>query len=774
MDTFVVRIRASSHNDPGLRGVVDEVASGLRSAFHNSEELLMILMGTATPDARGDADSARLQAGREHTDGGKRADFSSTTAARWGLFGASPAPSTAAPRITSATTGRRLRTCFTAIAAVLAMFAGAGAATASAASTVAVWPAATALALPSDADTAPSGHDAGLLSVDCTSPGNCVGVGYYWDANGADDSQAMASTETGGVWAQPTKVALPSNKNVSSGGQAAELNSVSCTSPGNCVAGGTYTDTHGSADYQAMVVAESNGVWGTATEVVLPSGANTSSGGQQASMYSVACTTAANCVAVGNYTDGTESFQAMVATETSGTWTQAVKVELPTGADTGAADQNASLVGLSCPSAGNCVAVGQYADGSALNQLMAVNETSGVWAQAKELGLPADANPAFPNPILNSVTCTGAGDCVAVGRYVPTISGGSPDEPMVATETAGVWAQPIRITLPTGAGSTVNQQAALDSVSCTSAGTCVAGGSFVGAGGNGDFEAMTVNETGGVWQQASELGLPPIAAPTPGVQDGEIHGVMCLSLGNCVAVGHYSDAGSNGEAMAVTSVPSLTLSTTSLAAAATGTAYSAGLASAGGAGATTWSLSSGTLPAGLTLNASTGLISGTPTALGTSTFTITASDPGPPAQQASSAFSIVVGGPSIAVVKNHGSELTVVVSCDAAALLGCTGALTLTTLEHLSGHKLTAVSARKKPKKPKKTTRTVTLAGKGFAVAGGAQATLTIALNKAGKQLLAKRHKFPANLAVASTGVGQALATTTVTFKQAKATHKHH
>jgi hypothetical protein len=45
MDTFVVRIRRSNPSDPGLRGVVDEVASGLRSTFRSSDELIVVLTG---------------------------------------------------------------------------------------------------------------------------------------------------------------------------------------------------------------------------------------------------------------------------------------------------------------------------------------------------------------------------------------------------------------------------------------------------------------------------------------------------------------------------------------------------------------------------------------------------------------------------------------------------------------------------------------------------------------------------------------------------------
>jgi hypothetical protein len=51
MDTFVVRVRTSHEGDPGFRGVVDEVTSGLRLAFHNPEELLMILTGRRSEGA---------------------------------------------------------------------------------------------------------------------------------------------------------------------------------------------------------------------------------------------------------------------------------------------------------------------------------------------------------------------------------------------------------------------------------------------------------------------------------------------------------------------------------------------------------------------------------------------------------------------------------------------------------------------------------------------------------------------------------------------------
>jgi uncharacterized repeat protein (TIGR01451 family) len=57
-----------------------------------------------------------------------------------------------------------------------------------------------------------------------------------------------------------------------------------------------------------------------------------------------------------------------------------------------------------------------------------------------------------------------------------------------------------------------------------------------------------------------------------------------------------------------------------------GVAYNSSLAASGGAGGYVFSIASGALPAGLTLNPSTGAISGTPTAAGISFFTSHAHD----------------------------------------------------------------------------------------------------------------------------------------------------
>ncbi|MBQ9581879.1 MAG: putative Ig domain-containing protein, partial [Synergistaceae bacterium] len=87
-------------------------------------------------------------------------------------------------------------------------------------------------------------------------------------------------------------------------------------------------------------------------------------------------------------------------------------------------------------------------------------------------------------------------------------------------------------------------------------------------------------------------------------------------------------AGYSNKAFSVTikeAVVKPVITTSSLAGGKVGTRYSASLA-ASGTKPLTWSIASGSLPTGLSLNRSTGAISGTPTKAGTFTFTVRAAN----------------------------------------------------------------------------------------------------------------------------------------------------
>jgi hypothetical protein len=241
---------------------------------------------------------------------------------------------------------------------------------------VPVWAQASEITSPSGATVVAGAQDAGLSGVACTSPGNCVAVGSYADANGSGIDQLMAVNESDGSWGVAQKLTLPNDASTTFP-QSAALYSVACTSLGNCVAVGQYQDTNGTADFLALYVTETDGVWGTAQTVSLPAGWDTTANGQDASLYGVTCTSAGNCVAVGTYlgTNGISDREAMVVTETNGAWAAATELALPT-----AGQQPAFLTALRARAS-------ETAPPSATTTTLSAFQ--GRWSRPKRVGLGA-------------------------------------------------------------------------------------------------------------------------------------------------------------------------------------------------------------------------------------------------------------------------------------------------------------------------------------------------------------------------------------------------
>jgi hypothetical protein len=136
-----------------------------------------------------------------------------------------------------------------------------------------------------------------------------------------------------------------------------------------------------------------------------------------------------------------------------------------------------------------------------------------------------------------------------------------------------------------------------------------------------------------------------------------------------------------GESLTVAAA--LTVTTTSLPGGTADQAYSATLASAGGTGPYTWSVSSGSLPAGLSLDSSTGAITGTPSGSGTAAFTATVTDGGNPPVSASVSLTITVTALPLAITTS--TLQTAVVGTDYDQSLAASGGVTPYTWSVSSG-----------------------------------------------------------------------------------------
>jgi YVTN family beta-propeller protein len=108
-----------------------------------------------------------------------------------------------------------------------------------------------------------------------------------------------------------------------------------------------------------------------------------------------------------------------------------------------------------------------------------------------------------------------------------------------------------------------------------------------------------------------------------------------------------SSASATGAADRFTYIPTLTLSSAPLPAATAETAYSQTLTASGGTTPYTYAVSAGALPAGMSLNPTTGVLSGTPTAAGSFNFTVTVTDSS--ASRVVAAYLLAVSSPTITV-----------------------------------------------------------------------------------------------------------------------------
>jgi hypothetical protein len=364
-----------------------------------------------------------------------------------------------------------------------------------------------------------TGGSAIISQVSCASPGNCVAGGSYATKT---TSAAMLAVQSKGKWAKAFKAPVSVPKNGYS-----DIAAVSCPSAGNCAAAGTVGTDLGST--QSFVLSERNGKWSAAKEIPGSAKLNTGNGG---GVTSLSCVSAGNCVAAGYYADSSHGDHIYTATERNGTWQKAEQVPGLAALHIGG---YIIAVTLSCASSGNCALGGQYDVKDGATEAMIATEKNGTWGDIEEVPGTGALN-AEGTASTNYVSCPSAGKCVAVGSYQDK---NNHAELFVISESNGHWGTAAQ--MPGIAGLNADGRADIGGLSCPSAGNCVTGGQYTDK--NNHAQAYVESEKNGHWGNAEEVpGTASLNSSSAGVE-----AVSCSSAGNCGIAGDYGH-GNAGQA----------------------------------------------------------------------------------------------------------------------------------------------------------------------------------------------------------------------------------
>jgi hypothetical protein len=348
------------------------------------------------------------------------------------------------------------------------------------------------------------------------SAGNCTAAGGYRPVPnrgvGPSFGEPFVVSQVRGAWraARP----LPGFGSLNTG-RMGWIAALSCTGPGECSAGGSYTVRVGPAWKKgAFVVSEVHGRWLRARQA--PGTAAPSTGGE-AQLAALSCASPGNCAAGGYGKAG-----GFVISEVHGRWLPA---QLVTGLP-----GRAAVSSVSCAAPGDCAAGGAYADRAGRGQPFVVDEVNGRWGPAEPVaGIPA-LNKGHRADV-TFISCTAPGECSAAGSYspMPDQNSSSYDVPFVVSQVHGNW----------GPGRPVPGLAVLDAgdnatvfgLSCASPGNCAAGGTDTS--GSSRASAFVVSQVRGTWGNAQQVpGRTALGGAYPA-----IYGISCPAAGRCAAVG---------------------------------------------------------------------------------------------------------------------------------------------------------------------------------------------------------------------------------------------
>jgi hypothetical protein len=323
----------------------------------------------------------------------------------------------------------------------------------------------------------PSPNGAGAIlatlnGVACTSATNCFAVGL-------GPGSAPIERWNGTTW---SIVANPTSR---------PLNGIACPSATSCFAVG---DGPGQPSIQR---------WNGTQWSVVPSPAPA---GDTSRLASVSCSSPTSCFAVGEVTTGSTS-KTLVERWNGSAWS--IVPSPNRGSDSN------TLTGISCTSPTSCLAVGSFYSFPSGTLTLSERWNGSSWTVVAS---PNRAGSSIST--LEGIACVTASNCYAVGAG--TTSGGTTS--FVLHWNGTTWAG-LASAHPGDASSTT-----LSGVSCSSATSCAAVGSYVNVT-NGVTKTFVVRWNGLGWQNDP--------SPNQAVERSSFAAVSCVAGPSCFAVGSY-------------------------------------------------------------------------------------------------------------------------------------------------------------------------------------------------------------------------------------------
>ena len=366
-------------------------------------------------------------------------------------------------------------------------------------------------------------------AISCSSPGNCTAAGSFYDVNGS--FEAFTQTQSNYAWS--TAVPATFDPGVQSDNPGDDFKAISCSSPGNCTAAGQFYNVDG--NFEAFTQTQSNYAWSTAVPATFESGvqnANPDDG-----FSSISCTSPGYCIAAGSFHDVNNSYQAFTQTQSNYAWSTAVPATFESGVQS--THPSDTFNAISCASLGNCTAAGWFYDTSGHKLAFTQTQTNNAWST----GVPATFDPGVQNTVTDdrftTISCASAGNCTAAGSFRDA----NGHEAFTQTETNYAWGTAVPATFESGVQNTF-PSGRFTAISCASAGNCTAAGWFLNT--NGDTEAFTQTETNNAWGTAVPATFESGVQNT--IPDDQFNAISCSSVGNCAAAGQFANINGDYEA----------------------------------------------------------------------------------------------------------------------------------------------------------------------------------------------------------------------------------